>query len=188
MIQRECLAIISALKPFRHCLLGCKFLLLTNHSPLQWISSQKMEGLLARWALATQEYDFTITYRKGTENQNVSCQFIEDVKLQQYHDPIICQLYEALSHCSVPPCTHAWSQCPLSRYRQLWQQLLIKDGLVCRHYTPGPTSEPLTVPIILSSYQSTLLHQHHDHPAAGHLRADKLQQKSDKWLLGRYAT
>ena len=176
VIQRECLDIIFALKQFRHYLLGRKFLLLTDHSPLQWLSSQKMEGLLARWALATQEYDFTITYRKGTENQNadalsrqfdhvdrhsaatsVSCQFIEDVKLQQHHDPIICQLYEALSHCSVPPRTHAWSQHPLSCYRQLWQQLLIKDGLVCRHYTPGPTSEPLTVPIIPSSYQSTLL-------------------------------
>ena len=155
-----------------------------------------MEGLLARWALATQEYDFTITYRKGTENRNadalsrqfdhvdrhsaatsVSCQFIEDVKLQQHHDPIICQLHEALSHCSVPPRTHTRSQRPLSHYRQLWQQLLINDGLVCRHYTPGPTSEPLTVPIIPSSYQSTLLHQHHDHPAAGHLGADKTAAK-----------
>ena len=43
--------------------------------------------------------------------------------------------------------------------------------------TPGPTSEPLTVPIIPSSYQSTVLHQHHDHPAAGHLRADKTAAK-----------
>ena len=77
----------------------------------------------------------------------------------------------------MPPRTHAWSQRPLSRYRQLWQQLLIKDGLVCRHYTPGPTSEPLAVPIIPSSYQSTVLHQHHDHPAAGHLGADKTAAK-----------
>ena len=41
VIQRECLAIIFALKQFRHYLLGCKFLLLTDHSPLQWLSSQK---------------------------------------------------------------------------------------------------------------------------------------------------
>ena len=70
-----------------------------------------------------------------------------------------------------------YSECPLSCYRQLWQQLLIKDGLVCRHHTPGPTSELLTVPIIPSLYQSTLLHQHHDHPAAGHLEADKTVAK-----------
>ena len=100
VIQQECLAIIFALKQFRHYLLGCKFLLLTDHSPLQWLSSQKMEGLLARWALVAREYDFTITYSKGTENQradalsrqfehvdihsaptSASCSFIEDVKL-----------------------------------------------------------------------------------------------------------
>ena len=61
----------------------------------------KNGGPLARLALTTQEYGFTITYRKGIESQNadalsrqfehvdihsaatsVSCQFIEDVKLQ----------------------------------------------------------------------------------------------------------
>ena len=29
-----------------------------------------MEGLLARWALTTQEYDFTISYQKGTGNSH----------------------------------------------------------------------------------------------------------------------
>ena len=47
VIQRECLAIIFALKQLRHYLLGRKFSLLTDHAPLQWLSSQKMEGLLA---------------------------------------------------------------------------------------------------------------------------------------------
>ena len=48
---------------------------------------------------------------------------------------------------------------------------------MCRHYTPGPTSEPLTVPIIPSSYQPTLLLQYHDHPQAGHLGPDKTAAK-----------
>ena len=62
---------------------------------------------------------------------------------------------------------------PLSRYRRLWSQLLVKDGLVCREYAPGPVSDLLTVPIIPSSYMSTLLHQYHDQPQAGHLGPDK---------------
>ena len=146
--------------------------------------------------MAAQEYDFTITYHKGTDNLNadalsrqfehldvhsatttVTCQFIGDVKLQQHQDPTICQLYNALSLCSMPPCTHTWLLPPLSCYHQLWHQLLITDDVVCRHYTPRPTSEPLTVPIIPSSYHSILLHQHHDHPQAGHLGPDKTAAK-----------
>ena len=59
-----------ALKQFRHYLLGRPFKILTDHAPLQWLSAQKMEGLLARWALAIQEYKFTIHYRSGHENGN----------------------------------------------------------------------------------------------------------------------
>ena len=62
VIQKECLALVYALKQFRHYLLGCPFKILTDHAPLQWLSAQKMEGLLARWALAILEYEFTITY------------------------------------------------------------------------------------------------------------------------------
>ena len=70
VIQRECLAVVYALKQFRHYLLGRHFQLLTDHAPLQWLSAQKMEGMLCRWALALQEYDFQIAYRKGSLNSN----------------------------------------------------------------------------------------------------------------------
>ena len=40
-----------------------------------------MEGLLARRALAIQEYDFTITYCKGLEHGNA------DALSQEYFDP-----------------------------------------------------------------------------------------------------
>ena len=70
VIQHECLAIIFALKQFQHYLLGRPFLLNTDHAPLQWLSAQKMEGMLCRWALALQEYDFKLVYRKGSLNTN----------------------------------------------------------------------------------------------------------------------
>ena len=40
----------------------------TDHAPLQWLSAQKMEGMLCQWSLAMQEYDFKIIYRKGSSN------------------------------------------------------------------------------------------------------------------------
>ncbi len=49
--QKGCLAVVLT-KQFRHYLLGCKFKLLKDHAPLQWLSAQKMEGLLCRCALA----------------------------------------------------------------------------------------------------------------------------------------
>ena len=70
VIQKECLAIVFALKQFRHYLLGRPFKLVTDHAPLQWLSAQKMEGMLCRWALAMQEYSFCIEYHKGALNSN----------------------------------------------------------------------------------------------------------------------
>ena len=70
VIQRGCLAIVYGLKQFSHYLLGRPFRLLTDCAPLQWLSAQKMDGLLARWTLAMQEYDMTIMYRKGSLSNN----------------------------------------------------------------------------------------------------------------------
>ena len=83
------------------------------------------------------------------------------------------QLHDALLQSQVPPSGNSWSHPPLHRYHQLWSQLLLKDGLVCQQYKPGPTCELFTVPLIPSLYWQTLLYQHHDQPSAGHLGPDK---------------
>jgi len=70
VIQCKCLAIIFALKQYSHYLLGKPFKLYTDHAPLQWLSKQKMEGMLCCWALAMQEFSFKIVYRKGSANAN----------------------------------------------------------------------------------------------------------------------
>ena len=62
VIQCKCLAVVYETKQLHHYLLGRPFTVLTDHAPLQWLSAQKIGGLLARWALAIQEYDFTISY------------------------------------------------------------------------------------------------------------------------------
>ena len=70
VIQRECLAIVYGTKQFQHYLLGRPFVLCTDHKPLQWLSAQKMDGLLCRWALSLEEFDFKIMYRQGSDNGN----------------------------------------------------------------------------------------------------------------------
>lgn len=197
VIQRECLAIVFALKQFRHYLLGRSFILFTDHAPLQWLANQKMEGLIARWVLATQEYDFTVLYRKGKENVNAdalsrrqlhgsegcattlcSLQLLPDLQQHQINDPVICQLRDELQRSpDTPPKGHKWHQQPLSRYHQIWSQLLLNDNIVCRQYTPGPIADTLLVPVIPRSYHQEILRQCHDAPYAGHLGPDKTVAK-----------
>ena len=70
VIEKECLALVYAVHQFKHYLLGRPFVVYTDHNPLQWLSAQKMEGKLCRWALQLQEFEFQIRYRKGSHNIN----------------------------------------------------------------------------------------------------------------------
>jgi len=126
----------------------------TNHAPLQWLSGQRMEGLLVRWALELQEYQFQIVYRKGVLHGNADSLSQKDdvdtsipaattmvssgIPLQTLQEAQLADptLYHHLIQ-GWQPTAKKW-RCPsLRRYRQLWPQLMIVDGVVCRKYCPG---------------------------------------------------
>ena len=194
-IQKECLAIVYATKQFRHYLLGHHFNLFTDHAPLQWLSAQRMEGLLCRWALCLQEYDFSIMYRKGTQNQNADALSRLDTKESESHptattvlqpSPFLAQLREAQMkdehmrqlHSSLATVQTTlkgrhWRRYPLQRYRQIFHQLLLVNDIVYRKYSPGPTSDTVTVPVIPKALHQQILQQNHDIPSSGHLGVDK---------------
>ena len=50
----------------------------------------------------------------------------------------------------------------------LCSTVVIVDGVVCRKYAPGPTTETVTVPILPKSLQQKALLQCHNSPGAGH--------------------
>lgn len=144
-----------------------------------------MEGLLYRWALALQEYDFKIVYRKGTLNANAdalsrlgtdTCALMlatshfsnSQLRQAQQEDGVISKVRNArLQSSVVPQSTAEWSRQPLRRYRQLWSQLTVAEGVLCRQYIPGPTSEQVTVPILPSSLRQQALFCNHNAPTAG---------------------
>eukprot|EP00253_Pinus_taeda_P020615 PITA_20615 len=66
----EMAAIVYALKIWRHYLLGRKFDLRTDHCGLQHIFTQDhLNARQRRWSELISEYDFDITYIKGTVNR-----------------------------------------------------------------------------------------------------------------------
>lgn len=70
-LRVELLAIVDAVKSFRHYLLGRRFLIRTDHVSLRWLLSFKdLEGQLARWLERLQQYEFEVVHRRGLSHGN----------------------------------------------------------------------------------------------------------------------
>ena len=65
----ELLAVVHALKLWRHYLLGRTFELQTDHKSLKWIFTQPdLNMRQQRWVQLFHDYDFTIEYKAGKKN------------------------------------------------------------------------------------------------------------------------
>ena len=70
-IEKECLAIVWALKFFHTYLYGQPFTIETDHQPLSWLHRMRNSNArLTRWALDIQPYHFEIKHRRGQDNGN----------------------------------------------------------------------------------------------------------------------
>ena len=69
VIERECLAIVFAIRKFEKYLYGKEFTLQTDHQPLAYIQRCQVDNSrIMRWALFLQNYQFVIEAIKGSEN------------------------------------------------------------------------------------------------------------------------
>lgn len=178
VIERECL---YAVKYFKHYLLGRHFTVYTDHSPLQWLSAQKMEGRLSRWALR-QEYEFEICYWKGSSNtiadalSQVSCLATKlhcgpsdsDLVQAQTANPVIRNIIFHLQNDSSKQQRVAWRHPQYKRWLQLWSQLLLRNNILYRRITLPVSQQKLLVPIAPESLGHDYLQQFHDAPLGGH--------------------
>lgn len=158
---------------------------------------KKWKALLCHWALAIREYNFTAKYHRGFLNDNadvLSCYLVinpcaavlassdqlPDLLAAQKANNFTSQLFHACLQSDSPPQkSHRWCQQPLQRYHQLWHQLKIVDGILCRKYSPVTCSDVVTVPILPES----LIYQSHDLPITGH-QGYKI---TPECLLGKHA-
>ena len=68
-IEKECLAIVWAVKKYLPYLYGVEFILQTDHQPLTYINRAKYENSrVMRWALYLQDYRMTVESIKGKDN------------------------------------------------------------------------------------------------------------------------
>ncbi|XP_078234835.1 uncharacterized protein LOC144583831 [Pogona vitticeps] len=68
-VEKECLAIVYAIRKAKPYIWGRHFILCTDHSPLQWLKTMKTHNSkLMRWALNLQDYDFEVKVVRGSVN------------------------------------------------------------------------------------------------------------------------
>lgn len=69
-IEREALAICWAIQHYKNYLLGRKFVVNSDHSPLQNIfnGNKELPARIERWVLKLQQYDFKVVYTTGSSN------------------------------------------------------------------------------------------------------------------------
>jgi hypothetical protein len=68
-IERECLGVVWSIDKFARYLFGRHFCLETDHRPLTYLKlSKSSNGRLMRWALALQDYSFTVVPIAGSVN------------------------------------------------------------------------------------------------------------------------
>ncbi|GBG81021.1 hypothetical protein CBR_g31577 [Chara braunii] len=67
----ECLAVVWGIQHFRPYLYGQKFVLVTDHQPLLFLrNNTDYTGMLGRWAVRLQDYDFDIRHRATWQHGN----------------------------------------------------------------------------------------------------------------------
>ena len=74
IVEWEALSIYWGINRLRSFLLGRKFLVISDHKPLEFIfNNNKHSPKILRWKLSLQEFDFKVKHCKGTDNVVADC-------------------------------------------------------------------------------------------------------------------
>src|SRR5260370_27377826 len=157
--EQELLAIVHALREWRHYLLGNKITIITDHRSLQYLSTQdKLSARQTRWSEFLQQFDYEIKYRPGKDNQIAdSLSRRPDHMLPPIHQSSI-DIDSELLHNIKPeysndPITKSIITNDHARYK-------VDDGLI---YT---TDHKLYIPSI-DTVRLSIMREHHDTPLNG---------------------
>ena len=179
-IEKECLAIVWAVRKFRHYLIGAHFVIHTDHKPLEWLESSKTSKArsqrLERWSLELRAFDFDIVHLPGSTNLNADALSRrpiavvgvttpiseEEISAAQKNDSTLSLIYELVEKKGYPSQIGKWSQFPLKRYRQIWSQLTLKHSVLCREVASPTMTDTKHLIIVPRSLQKLFLKMAHE--------------------------
>jgi hypothetical protein len=171
--EQELLAVVHALREWRHHLHGAKFEVVTDHLSLKYFLTQpKLSARQARWSEFLQEFDMTITHRAGKLNQAADAlsrrpdhQSISNITQVNISAELVDKIRQKFSNTLLR-----------KRIVRANENITEKDGLL------WAGDSKLLVPND-NDIKQQLLHEYHDSPLNGHMGTQKLYEKlSRHWF------
>jgi len=181
--EQELLAIIVALKTWRHYLLGAKFNVATDHRSLIYLQTQPhLSARQTRWLEFLQQFDFTTEYKEG--RTNVVADGLSrrpDHKSDSAAPPVVvnvvssssievgANLREAIvqSYAADKECSELVAMTSGSDSSRSDSRVRLQGGLLVND------SQRIIVPSSAASAKAMIFHECHDAPLGGHSGAAK---------------
>src|SRR6185369_5880142 len=171
--EKELLAIVHAIKLWRHYLEGQRFTVITDHASLEFIKTQQnLSRRQARWLETLQANNFEVKYRPGKTNvvadalsrqahlaaiSALTTQLEENLEDKYLEDSYFKPIWEALQQ------PESASEKELARARNFE----LRDNKLY-----WKKDQQLAIPNN-KELRTKILHEHHDNTISGHLGTDK---------------
>lgn len=102
--EKEAMAILEALKKWRHYFLGNKLIIKTDQRSLKYLASQRLlEGIQHKMMLKLLEFDYIIEYKQGKENT------VADALSRQFQDETVLQIDDYEQCSAISTAIPAWT-------------------------------------------------------------------------------
>ncbi|XP_043208845.1 uncharacterized protein LOC122374269 [Amphibalanus amphitrite] len=176
--ERECLAVVWAVRHFSVYLQGRSFTLITDHCPLTYLRSCKdPRGRLARWILELEQYSYTMVYKAGRKigHADALSRAVREVHLRSDTQDLLRLQMSDADFLMIASCLASGLPCPSDASSVVKFYLSRRDSLEVDRgtgllFTTHEGHRQLLVP---PAGVRQVLHESHDTQCSGHLGIDK---------------
>ncbi|KAL7304006.1 hypothetical protein TKK_0000475 [Trichogramma kaykai] len=180
--EKECLALLWAIKKLRPYLEGYRFVAITDHSALQYLRNLKEPtGRLARWALEMQQWDFEVVHRKGKYNELPDA-LSRVCEIESNDDVVESANVGTMNVCDIDDEAYSARIEEVLTSPERWRNWCVRNGMLYR-YKYDAILDPVTNEsagwklVVPKNHRERVLREAHCDISSGHLGVEKTYER-----------